>query len=201
MHRKTFLALASSLVLSLGLSGLANPVFAETQLTEDGDVVYPFRRSVSLSALSFLGGLGVGYEQLVADHHGVLGEAGYSYFGPSAGSWGAKASYRFHFDPGLEGWFLGLYAGYSQVQTEIELPDDNKETVKHDVDADLAQIGANFGYRWQWESGFAMVLRGGYGFPALADFTWTPEPDDGGLKSFSEAMFHLDLEFTVGYSF
>jgi hypothetical protein len=161
---------------------------------------YPQTMSVGVPSGLLFGGLGATVEYLLGYRHGLLAEGSFDLLGPSAGSWAAGTGYRFHFRPGLDGPFLGLFLRRAGVRTEIPLDESPKMT--YDLEADLLLAGANLGYRWMSAKGWNAVVRGGFGNPVESEIRWGPtEPKDKDQKELIESFMGLDLEFTVGYAF
>lgn len=185
------------MIATLGLA-----VFAPTTARAEYDSAPPreFRQSIGISPFAVLGGLAGNYERLVAPGHGVLAEATYSVAGVAQGAYSVGAGYRYHFRPTLEGGFLGVFTHYGNLKGEVEGEVDDQKT-KYSYETPLFAIGLNIGNRWQWDNGFAMSLRGGYGY-AVSDFKWSPtEPQPKFIGSLLETLVGLDAEFTLGYSF
>lgn len=188
-------------VLLLTASLVAPAAFAaEEEEEEEAEATHPFQTAIGISALSPLGAWAFHGERLVAPRHGVTLDGMYGLYGNAAGSWGGLAGYRFHFRPGLEGWFAGVSVGYASLDIETVLPEDDEQK-DFRMEAAITALGANFGYRWLWGNGLGIVLRAGYGYQVASDFEWTPEPKDQDLKSLVETLQSLDLETSVGYSF
>lgn len=159
-----------------------------------------FRQSIAVSPFSVLGGIDGNYEYLVAGRHGLVAEGGYAMAGSSKGSYNAGAGYRFHFTPGMESGFLGVFVRYGHLKGEVE-GEVNEEKTRFGYETPLFAIGPNIGTRWQWDNGFAMTLRGGYGY-VVSDIEWSPtEPEPEFLGTLVETLLGLDAEFTFGYSF
>lgn len=159
-----------------------------------------FRQSIGISPFAVLGGIDGNYEYLVSDRHGLVAEGGYAVAGASKGSYHGGAGYRFHFTPGMESGFLGIFVRYGRLKGEAE-GEVNDQKTRFAYETPLFAIGPNIGTKWQWDNGLAMTLRGGYGY-AVSDLEWSPtEPEPKFIGSLVETLLGLDAEFTLGYSF
>lgn len=185
------------LALLVGMPAIASAVEEEE---EEAEATHPFQTAIGVSALSPLGAWAFHGERLLAPRHGLILEGMYGLYGSGAGSWGGIAGYRFHFRPGLEGWFAGLNVGHASLDIQTVLPEDDQQK-DFRMEAAFTVLGANAGYRWLWGNGLGIVVRAGYGYQVASDFAWTPEPKDQDMKNLVEILQSLDLESSIGYSF
>lgn len=193
----------SELLLGLALFGAAMPARAADPDPEhsaplgEGSNEPPAGKSkltdsINLSALLVLGAVIITYEHLVAQRHGIVVEGYYSNaFNPSTQSWTGGLAYRYHFSEGMGGLFAGPFVrgGYLRegLNTEYEL------------ECPYALVGANIGYRFQFDVGPNFVLRAGYGYQFYSDYRWTPRPPDDAATR--KALNGLDIEVSLGFSF
>lgn len=194
----------AALTLLSALAFIPTQAFAgdvEEEETEDESPALPFRQSVGLSPFILVGGLSGNYEYLLGYRHGLMAEGSYGLLGDASGSWSVGAGYRFHFFPGMGGPFLGAFTRGGFVTTKVPLEEKaGKKT--YSLESPVTLLGANGGYRWQGEKGWNLVVRGGYGYPVVSDFRWSPtDPEDADIKGIIEGFMGLDVELTLGYSF
>jgi hypothetical protein len=159
-----------------------------------------FTDSVNLSAFLALGAVIVNYEHLFAQRHGVVVEGYYSNFFNKTQSWTGGLAYRFHFARRMGGFFAGPFVRVGELKEEIYFDRNGKRTA-HQVESTLVLVGANLGYRFQWDGGFNIVLRGGYGAQLVSDYQWSPLPQNNTDQKVHEALNGLDLEASIGFSF
>jgi hypothetical protein len=137
------------------------------------------------------------YEQLFARRHGVMIEG---YYSIPTQTWTAGLAYRYHFRPGLGGFFVAPFVRFGVVQDDIKFKVDGQKISSH-VRSPLGLAGASLGYRFQWKSGFNAVLRAGYGYQFYSNYDWTPSRPPNGDARAREALYGLDTEVSVGFSF
>ena len=159
------------------------------------------RNSISLSSFILLGSVQLNYERLIGSHHGVLAEGYYSFAGSSKQTLTAGCSYRYHFKPSLKGLFINGFFRYGDVYNTSTFA-ENGSSKTYEMQTNLKLIGLGLGNRWQWKNGFAVVVRGGYGYQINPVYKWSPSiPLDNTKKYQTEATQGLDLEISAGYSF
>ena len=159
------------------------------------------RNAVSLSSFIFLGSVGLNYERLVGKHHGLLAEGYYSFAGSSKNTLTIGLSYRYHFKPSLKGFFVNGFFRYGDVHNTSKQT-ENGNSNNYEMQTNLKLLGLGLGNRWQWRNGFAILLRGGYGYQINPVYKWSPSiPLDNNKKTRIEAMQGLDIEIGFGYSF
>ena len=157
-----------------------------------------FRNSASLSSFLLLGMAQVNYERLLGSRHGLMAEGSYSF---TSETWTIGAAYRFHFKKSLKGTFGYVFSRFGQVYYTVKENTDTAEN-EYQMETELKLIGLGIGHRWQWDSGWAIVLRGGCGIQIDPKYTWSPtEPSDKHTKDRAQNIQSLDLELSIGYSF
>ena len=156
------------------------------------------RNSASLSSFLLLGMAQVNYERLLGSRHGLMAEGSYSF---TSETWTIGAAYRFHFKKSLKGTFGYVFSRFGQVYYTVKENTDTAEN-EYQMETELKLIGLGIGHRWQWDSGWAIVLRGGCGIQIDPKYTWSPtEPSDKHTKDRAQNIQSLDLELSIGYSF
>ena len=159
------------------------------------------RNSISLSSFILLGSVQLNYERLIGSRHGVLAEGYYSFAGSSKQTLTVGCSYRYHFKPSLKGLFINGFFRYGDVYNTSTFA-ENGSSKTYEMQTNLKLIGLGLGNRWQWKNGFAVVVRGGYGYQINPVYKWSPSiPLDNTKKYQTEATQGLDLEISAGYSF
>ena len=157
-----------------------------------------FRNSASLSSFLLLGMAQVNYERLLGSRHGLMAEGSYSF---TSETWTIGAAYRFHFKKSLKGTFGYVFSRFGHVYYTVKENTDTAEN-EYQMETELKLIGLGIGHRWQWDSGWAIVLRGGCGIQIDPKYTWSPtEPSDKHTKDRAQNIQSLDLELSIGYSF
>jgi hypothetical protein len=152
-----------------------------------------YRMSINVSGLIALGAVWPTIEYFIDDHDTLLLEGAYYVFGPAAGDYEAGVGYRRYLFAPNEGVFLGGFARAGHQRGTVR-------NGKYSYETPFGAVGANGGYKWQWDNGLCFTTRLGYGYP-ITDIKWTPERPAGSIAPLTAAIMGLDADLAVGYSF
>lgn len=164
------------------------------------------RNTISASPMGVIGFMRINvasfllnYERRIGAHHGVLVEANLVHVhGSPAHQWtyGPTVGWRFHVKEEGDSAFFGANAGYKFGH--------GKRLVKFQIRQ--PHLTAQAGYRWQWESGFTITARAGFGWGPYSYSTTQPGsiadesiPVARDILGFTP--FTLDSELGFGFSF
>ena len=187
--------------MALGIALGCQQANSQSEPPDSQSVAPAFSQSIGVSPFSLAGAFTVNYERLLARHHGLALEVSYDAVGESSGSWHVQSMYRYHFNPAIDGLFVGAFARYGKIRSRMEIEEESG-TNTYRLKATTGVVGLDvFGYRAQWDNGLALAFRAGYGYQFLSDFQWTPAPEDRMVKNLVEAFAGADLELSLGYSF
>ncbi len=186
----------------LGIIGLLFLLHFTLQAQETQKEESPgFKNSISLGSFILLGNVQLNYERLIGERHGILTEGFYAFSGDSEGTVAFSLAYRYHFKKELDGLFASVFYRWGDVYFEADF-EENGSVNSYEMQTTQNLIGTGIGYRKQWRSGLALVVRGGYGYQIDANYKWEPsEPTNQSEKKMAEALRGLDIEISLGYSF
>lgn len=167
--------------------------------------------SVSLHPFSLVSGVvGLNYERLLFNQHGVVVEGFINTFG-QAKTYTAFLNYRYHFKPKMDSWFVGAYVKRkreSRTQTMKQSDSDVIDTTSSYTY--LFHVGLNGGKKWVLPMGLTFSARLGYGFGVTEQsMTTTADENDeqgrrgmgGGSKDLQKVLSGIDSELSIGWSF
>ncbi|MBD3343690.1 MAG: DUF3575 domain-containing protein [Chitinivibrionales bacterium] len=161
--------------------------------------------AVNFNPLSIaFGSLNANYEHLFGGKHGVMVQGGYV-FGANSGGYSAALHYRHHYHTkithnGLSSPFWGPFVYYEQSDAKVQ---NTNTSETYTIDIQYLKFGANWGRRWIFGETFNLVLRIGYGFPAIAEFDWgESKPEEAEtIESITKIIAGIDGELSIGFAF
>lgn len=168
-----------------------------------------YRHSINVRPLNFFGSrIGANYEYLIAPKHGVVLDARLKFPSAATSGYNVGLSWRNHTKGTMRGFFWGVFANYSLLNSSAEVT-SNDTTTEYPFEIKSFKLGANLGKRWMiTDFGLNFTLRGGYGYPLLYDFTWTegnpaevPEETERLIEGIGKILSGFDAEISIGYAF
>jgi hypothetical protein len=149
-----------------------------------------------------LGSFVVNFEHVFSTHHGVVVEGQYS-IPIFTESWYGFAGYRYHFEHGAKGSFVGPFCRKGRLKSKLE--DEYKEEFPYRLE--YLTFGADWGTRGKAWKKVPYTLRIGFGYP-VHTLSWDRRPpekvnklDIEVYKKILKLPAYMDSELTVFYSF
>ncbi|OIP39052.1 MAG: hypothetical protein AUK47_10755 [Deltaproteobacteria bacterium CG2_30_63_29] len=165
--------------------------------------------SININAFSIaFGTYGGNYERLFANSHGLMVEGYFSSSSDgdtSATGGGGALGYRWHWSGKQNSGFLGAVAGFGMGSGDAVV-DVNGARSTFTVNTTTIYAAANIGYRWAWDFGLNITLRGGGGY---ANYGVSTDSEDANAEKAVELVddllswipVYIDGELSIGFNF